>query len=119
MKQLDLQGCTQRRSCLPKRLLCFTTLTVFLALGAHAQTRTNTPDAHQDLAPHTRDQIRLLEDEKRSRSWFQKKLDSQLVYALRQKRLGEALPGVSALRARVSLEPSGSVLVDVRGPGES
>jgi subtilisin-like proprotein convertase family protein len=89
-------------------------LALVLVFGAHAQTRTGTNSAFKDLEPHARDQIRLLQDEKRSRSWFQKKLDSQLVYALRQKRLGAVLPGVSALRARLSLEPSGSLLVDVR-----
>jgi subtilisin-like proprotein convertase family protein len=89
-------------------------LALVLAFGAYAQTRTGANSAFKDLEPRSRDQISLLQDEKRSRSWFHKKLDSQLVYALRQKRLGAVLPGVSALRARLSLEPSGSLLVDVR-----
>ena len=102
------------RSCSPNQSLWCAALALVLVLGVHAQTKTSANSAFKDLEPHARDQIRLLQDEKRSWSWFQKKLDSQLIYALRQKRLGAVLPGVSALRARVSLEPSGSLLVDVR-----
>ena len=114
MKSLHSRTFVQMRSCSPNQSLWCAALALVLVLGVHAQTKTSANSAFKDLEPHARDQIRLLQDEKRSRSWFQKKLDSQLIYALRQKRLGAVLPGVSALRARVSLEPSGSLLVDVR-----
>jgi len=85
-----------------------------LLLAAHAQTGIAANPLVKDLQPQAQDQIRLLQDEKRSRSWFQQKLDSQLVYALRQKRFGAVLPGVSKLRPKLTLEPTGLLLVDLR-----
>ena len=114
MKSLHSCSPGQAQSCPPNRVLWSAVLALVLGVGAHAQTRTSANSTYRDLQPHTRDQIRLLQEEKQSRSWFQKKLDSQLVYGLRQKRLGVALPGVNALHARLSFEPSGSLLVDIR-----
>ena len=114
MKSLQSRSAVQMQSRVPNRPLWCALLALVLVVGASAQNRTGANSAFKGLEQRSRDQIGLLQDEKRSRSWFQKKLDSQIVYALRQKRLGAVLPGVSTLRARVSIEPSGSWLVDVR-----
>ena len=65
------------------------------------------------LAAHTRDQLRLLHEEKISRTPAQRKLDSQLVYALRQKRLGFVAPGLARLRPGALAEQDGRLLVDL------
>jgi len=114
MKSLQSRSTVQMQSRVPTRPLWYAVLALVLVVGASAQNRTGAKSTFKGLEQRSRDQIGLLQDEKRSRSWFQKKLDSQIVYALRQKRLGAVLPGVSMLRARVSIEPSGSWLVDVR-----
>jgi len=65
------------------------------------------------LAAHTREQLRLLHEEKISRTPAQRKLDSQLVYALRQKRLGLVAPGLTRLRPGKLAEENGRQLVDL------
>ena len=102
------------RACFPNQVLRCALVALVLVLGAQPQTGIAASPFVKDLQAQARDQIRLLQDEKRSRSWFQQKLDSQLVYALRQKRFGVVLPGVSGLRPRLPLEPSGLLLVDLQ-----
>ncbi len=65
------------------------------------------------LAAHTREQLRLLHEEKISRTPAQRKLNSQLVYALRQKRLGFVAPGLTRLRPATLAEQDGRVLADL------
>jgi len=55
--------------------------------------------------------LRLAQDEKASRSAAQKKIDSQLLYALKQKR-GET-EGVPTEPIRLELDQKGRVLVDI------
>src|SRR5215208_6704963 len=58
-------------------------------------------------------QIRGLQNEKASRTAVQHKLDSQLVYALRQSRNQMAAFGVAHLQANVNRQPDGRVLLDI------
>jgi subtilisin-like proprotein convertase family protein len=63
---------------------------------------------------HARDQIRLLLEEKLSRTPAQKKVDSQLLYSARQRRKGTVGFGLNALKPAVRFEADGRVLVDLR-----
>src|SRR5436190_2857806 len=69
--------------------------------------------AASELQPHTREQIRILQEEKLSRTPAQKKLDSQLLYALREKRQGLAARNVASLKSALPFERDGRVLVDI------
>ena len=66
------------------------------------------------LRPHTRDEIESLQAEKLTRTPAQRKLDSQLVYALRAKREGVVSRQAVLLRPDLSLESDGRVLVDIK-----
>ncbi|HEV2391597.1 MAG TPA: S8 family serine peptidase, partial [Verrucomicrobiae bacterium] len=69
--------------------------------------------APRDISAHTRDQIQILQDEKASRTPAQRKIDSQLIYSLRerhQKFLSRNLP---SLKPVLKLERDGRVLVDL------
>jgi subtilisin-like proprotein convertase family protein len=65
------------------------------------------------LAPQTRDQIDSLQTEKLSRTPAQRKLDSQLVYAVKEKRQGFVSGNAISLRSSVATERDGRVLVDI------
>src|SRR5512146_1574636 len=80
------------------------------AIAATAQVAKPSPGATQDIDAPTRDQLRLLQAEKASRSPTQKKLDSQLLYSLRQQRFGAPVTGVPALKPALALEADGRVL---------
>ena len=54
-----------------------------------------------------------MQQEKASRTSAQRKLDSQFVYALRQKKTGLAAPGLAALKPALALEQDRRVLVDI------
>src|SRR2546427_111825 len=69
----------------------------------------------KDLSVNTRDQIQILQEEKLARTPIHKKLDSQLVYALRERRLGLAVRGSFSLKPALTVEPDGRLLVDIRG----
>ncbi len=74
----------------------------------------------EGLRPVTREQIESLQAEKLSRTPAQRKLDSQLVYAVRQQRQGFVSRKVLLLRPDLGIEADGRVLVDIRaevGPG--
>jgi hypothetical protein len=67
------------------------------------------------LGARAHQQIQALHDEKAARSPALRKLDSQLVYALRQKRQPTIAPGVDSLRPALRFQPDGrSLVVDVR-----
>src|ERR1041385_7089530 len=74
-----------------------------------------TSPAAPELLPQTREQIRILQEEKLSRTPAQKKLDSQLLYALRERRQGVAVRNLTSMRSALSVESDGRVLVDIRG----
>ena len=78
---------------------------------ALAAASTNAPAG---LTWKTREQIRILHEEKLSRTAAQKKMDSQFLYYLRQKRQGQVALGLTALKPSLRLEPDGRVLVDLR-----
>ena len=58
-------------------------------------------------------QIQALVDEKQSRTPAQQKMDSQLVYALKQNRGGAIATGVPTLRTRVVIDDTGKTVVDI------
>ena len=59
-------------------------------------------------------QIQALMDEKELRSPEQLKIDSQLLYALKQRLRQSIAPGVDSLAAGVFVEPDGYVTVDIK-----
>jgi subtilisin-like proprotein convertase family protein len=92
------------------------TMICFLALShCDAETLAKAPAiAKPDLEPRAREQIRLLHEEKLSRTPAQQKMGSQLLYLLRQKRQGAVAPGLDAFRPNLRTETDGRVLVDLR-----
>jgi len=62
----------------------------------------------------THEQIRALHLEKEARSPLERKLDSQLLYGLREKRQPKAMGAIPSLKAALRTQPDGRVLVDVR-----
>ena len=68
----------------------------------------------ESLEWHTREQIRLLHEEKLSRTPAQRKIDSQLLYSARQRAQGSVGFGLSAFKPALRLELDGRVLLDVR-----
>ena len=91
-------------------VLCLLILTFVSVSSTHAQGLTN---ARQDLSPNTLEQIGLLQQEKLSRTPAQKKLSSQLLYHLRQKRQGTVGFGLNSLRPSLRTERDGRILVDM------
>jgi len=69
--------------------------------------------AAEALSPSALAQIQALQQEKASRTAAQKKLDSQLVYALRLSRNELSAFGITNLHPNVNVAPDGRVLVDV------
>src|SRR5215471_19868144 len=67
-----------------------------------------------ELSASTREQIRILQEEKRSRTPVQRKLDSQLLYGLHESQKGRASANVVTLRATLSPERDGRILVDMQ-----
>ena len=67
----------------------------------------------KDLDPQARSQIEILQEAKRGRTPAQRKLDSQLIYALRQRNQGAAVAGIASLKPALQFEPDGRVLVDI------
>jgi len=82
-------------------------------LAAAAQTTPPAPPPSQDqkVSPEAARQIADIAREKRARTAAQKKIDSQLLYALKQKR-GETR-GVPAGPVDIKLDPQGRTLVDI------
>src|SRR5271165_6818406 len=87
-----------------------------LGLGGslEAQPLNPSPGYGGDLDWHTREQIRVLHEEKLSRTAAQKKVDSQLLYSARQMRQGTVGFGLNALKPALRVELDGRVLVDLR-----
>jgi len=68
----------------------------------------------RQLGANSRNQIESLSAEKAARSPSERKLDSQLIYALRLKRQQRVAPGLDRLESAVRPRPDGQVLVDLR-----
>jgi uncharacterized repeat protein (TIGR01451 family) len=84
------------------------------ALLASAVLVSATPSiAAEGLSESALSQIRALQQEKASRTAVQKKLDSQLVYAIRLSRNELSGFGITHLQPNVNVAPDGRVLVDV------
>jgi PKD repeat protein len=66
-----------------------------------------------NLSDNALNQIQALHAEKASRSPAQHKLDSQLIYAAKQRRGISIAAGVPLLRADIQFAPDGRVLVDI------
>src|SRR5882724_10026385 len=88
-----------RHGRLSARILYCLTLTISLAAQAFDQL-----PGSKDLDWHTREQIRLLNEEKLSRTPAQRKVDSQLLYSARQRRQGTVGFGLNALKPALRLE---------------
>ena len=74
------------------------------------------PVAGQTSLPqNTAQQIQLLQEEKFSRTAIQRKLDSQIIYALREQRRGFAVPGVASMKSSLALKRGAGVMVDIQG----
>src|SRR5579859_7990779 len=86
----------------------------FIALSPllHAQSGANPNKL--ELEPVARDQIRALQEEKLSRTAAQKKIGSQFLYLLRQKRQGMVAPGLKVFKPALESEPDGRFQVDLR-----
>jgi subtilisin-like proprotein convertase family protein len=72
------------------------------------------PAPKKDIGALAREQIGALQADKLARTPAQRKLGSQLIYALRQKEHRLSALGFPALRPSIEIEPDGRVLVDVR-----
>ncbi len=96
-------------------LRCFVALAVILPAAAPCGALTTTPagGAQQDqkIGPEAARQIGEAAREKRARTQAQKKIDTQLLYALKQKR-GETR-GVPTAPVDIKLDAEGRTLVDI------
>jgi subtilisin-like proprotein convertase family protein len=95
-------------------------ITIGLLVGCSLLAGSNSLEAAEgrELGGNSRNQIESLIAEKASRSPSQRKLDSQLIYALRQKRQQRVAPGLDRLESGVRPRPDGQVLVDLRAQVE-
>src|SRR5438552_17926819 len=91
-------------------LLFFTSLGIGLLLGGFNNISAGEPEKISESALQ---QIRALEQEKLNRSPQHRKLDSQFVFKLKQKRNQPIAPGVTKLQPDLEVEADGSVLVDI------
>ena len=89
--------------------LLFSRLPVFFSENAAAQ-----GEEKPKLSQRALRQIEALIQEKESRTPEQKKIDSQLLYQLKQKRGEQIAPGVERLATGVREETDGRVLLDIR-----
>src|ERR1051325_11982555 len=71
--------------------------------------------AEPPITAKTPQQIELLQQEKSARSPAERKLDSQLVYALHKQRRKSAMvaPGLTVLQPALRFQPDGRVIVDL------
>ncbi len=67
----------------------------------------------QEISPNALLQMQSLADEKRARTPEQRKIGSQLLFALAKQR-GQTIPGTERLRNNLNLSSDGRVLVDIR-----
>ncbi|MBE0542835.1 MAG: immunoglobulin domain-containing protein, partial [Verrucomicrobia bacterium] len=91
-------------------LLIWAVVVLDFAVSALAQ-----PTGPVSLGLQTRAQIEGIQEEKAARSPAIRKLDSQLIYALRQQRFGRAVATASALTPTVQAEADGRFTVDIDG----
>jgi Proprotein convertase P-domain/Subtilase family/Immunoglobulin domain len=71
------------------------------------------PAPKNSLGARALEEIRLLQEQKASRTAAQKKLDSQLLYGLEELRHGYAVNGLGAFKAVLARQSDGRVLVDI------
>src|SRR5215831_12049753 len=95
---------------IPTQLL----FSVWLTCSLKAQLLDSSPASYSELDWHTREQIRVLHEEKLSRTLAQRKIDSQLLFAARQKHQGTVGFGLNLLKPSLRVESDGRVLVDIR-----
>jgi hypothetical protein len=69
----------------------------------------------EDMSQDARGQIRALLDEKATRTPAQRKMESQLIHAVKQHRGEPFVPGAPNLELDLKLEVDGRVLVDITG----
>ncbi|MEJ7655130.1 MAG: hypothetical protein WKH64_18235 [Chloroflexia bacterium] len=93
-------------------IVCQTASGVFPVGTAYAQSGTARRD--QKIGKEAARQMREFAEEKNARTPAQKKIDSQLLYALKQKR-GETR-GVPTTPVDIKLDPEGKTLVDITCP---
>src|SRR5690349_3791632 len=83
-------------------------LLCWVAFSWHSEARPLAPPAPvESLEWHTREQIRLLHEEKLARTPAQRKIDSQLLYSARQRARGSVGFGLSAFKPALRLELDG------------
>ena len=115
---MQIKSSSQIRALLFVKAWCFRTVVCFclgLSGSLHAQFQDAAiTNVATELNWNTREQIRLLHEEKLSRTPAQKKMDSQLLYLLRERRQGRVGFGLDSLKPSLRVGPDGRVLVDLR-----
>lgn len=115
---MQIKSSSQIRALPFVKAWCFRTVVCFclgLSGSLHAQFQdAGITNVATELNWNTREQIRLLHEEKLSRTPAQKKMDSQLLYLLRERRQGRVGFGLDSLKPSLRVEPDGRVLVDLR-----
>ncbi len=66
------------------------------------------------ITPEGMAQIAALQAEKESRTPAQRKIDSNILYEIRKRRSGEAVPGVPSLTTGLAVDDHGVLAVDIR-----
>jgi hypothetical protein len=107
LAQLKVYGSRSAMSTLLKTSALLAVAFVSAAAAAHARPR----QADQKIGPEAARQIGEIAAAKRARTPAQKKIDSQLLYALKQKR-GET-GGVPSAPVELDLDARGRTLVDI------
>src|SRR5262245_42220738 len=69
----------------------------------------------QTLDPELLRQMVMLDQEKKQRTLAQKKLDSQLIFALKKRRHDPLMARVTRLRTDIEVRSDGATLVDLTG----
>ncbi len=85
---------------------------IFLALFSAGL---NIAVAAEEISASAKAQIQALQTERASRSPAEQKMDSQLIYAVKQSRNEDIAPGVNKLRSLAKTDGNGRVEVDITG----
>ncbi|MDA3896178.1 MAG: S8 family serine peptidase [Desulfobacteraceae bacterium] len=95
------------------RLFLIFTLILIYGLPLHYVFAASSSGMGTELSPALQQQIKILSQEKADRTPAQKKMDSQLIYALKIKHKDPVMNSLPMLRASVDIDPEGTVLVDI------
>lgn len=89
---------------------------MFLPISSAQNTNNQQNQIGKDarMQDNAKEEIQSLLDEKAKRTFAQKKMDSQLIYAIKRKRGQPISDKVQALETRVEIKESGLTLVDIK-----